>query len=142
MLLTKVSRRPPPPQLNMTPMIDVIFQLLIFFLCTTSVLIEKELETQTPRASRGKPAAADDLGPIRVRLSGGASGVSILCDREMCADFESLVKRLTARRAAGDIPVIIEGQGAVPFRFMVSALDACHRADLHRVAFSAKGAIR
>jgi biopolymer transport protein ExbD len=122
----------------MASMIDVVFLILIFFMCTSAFTQEQELKSNLPRAS-GKGPSAEDFGPVRIRLSAIGNSVSILCDGKPCADFDVLVKTLEARRAVADMPVIIEGQSNVPFRYMVAALDACHRADLQRVAFSAKG---
>ena len=139
MKLTRQTRKPGRIELNMASMIDVVFLLLIFFMCTSTFTLEKELRSHLPQASGAAAAEPPDFGPVRIKLSSLGKGVLITCDGTSCSDLDALVKALEARRAVADMAVIIEGQGTVPFRYMAGALDACHRADLHRVAFSAKG---
>jgi len=145
--LTRQRQKAPSPQLNMTPMIDCVFQLLIFFLCTSSFMTENHLVTQLPAASKEKPAQ-EPLPPVRIVVSRVGEGVMMTCDDQACATFDGLVEKLKARRAIAPAPadrdkdrlhVIIEGQAGVPFAYMAGALDACHQADLYSVAFSPKG---
>jgi biopolymer transport protein ExbD len=137
MLLTRQKRVPPLPALNMTPMIDVVFQLLIFFMCTSGVkMIEQNLRATLPQLS-ATPSAAQEFEPVRIRVSRARGGVLILCDGQECLTFAALVAGLQARRAVADRPVIIEGESTVPLSAMVAAIDACYQADLARVAFSA-----
>jgi len=140
MLLTRQSREPARLQLNMAAMIDVVFLLLIFFMCTSSFRkLEHDMPTQLPRVAVGQKQQEADIGPIRIRLGRTNEGVLVTCDGHPCGTFNDLAEQLEARRAIADIPVIIEGQGVVPFRYMVAALDTCYQADLRRVAFSANG---
>jgi len=139
MRLSKTTRHAQRPNLNMASMIDIVFLMLIFFMCTSTFTLEQELKSHLPQASGAATQPQEDFGPIRIQLTSLGQGVHIRCDGQAFNSFDALVKTLEARRAVADMPVIIEGQGTVAFRFMVAALDACHRADLHRVAFSAKG---
>ena len=124
----------------MASMIDVVFLLLIFFMCTSSFQpLENELPTQMPQAGAAEAKDQAELEPVRINLSHENNRTAITCGDHVCGTFPSLVKRLEAIRAEHDAQVIIEGQGAVPFGDMVAALDACYQADLRRVAFSAKG---
>jgi len=127
----------------MASMIDVVFLLLIFFMCTASFKrLESDMPTQLPRTGLGKKEEREDFDPIRIRLSSVPTGVLVECDGQACGTFGALFEMLTARRRIADVPVIIEGQGTVPFGYMVAALDACYKANLWRVAFSAKGVSR
>ena len=128
------------PLLNMAAMIDVVFLLLIFFMCTSSfVRPEKNLPSRLPEVGAAAPAEPERLDPVRIALAGAPPAVAVTCDGRPCATAEELVARLRARRAIGDPIVIIQGTPAVPFGDMVAALDACHRAGLGRVAFSPEG---
>jgi biopolymer transport protein ExbD len=141
MLLTRQKRVPGAGQLNLASMVDVVFLLLIFFMCTSSFRgLENDLTAQLPRIGAGKDTSQEDFEPVRIEIARAGAGVRVTCDGATCASFADLADQLEARRAIADVPVIIAGQAAVPFRHMVSALDACHQAGLRRVAFSAKGA--
>ncbi len=142
MLLTRQQQNPANPQLNMASMVDVVFLLLIFFMCTSSFTqVEDNLPTQLSGIAPGT-SQSTDLPPIRISLQRSASGsVLITCENEVFneSQYMDLVKKLEQLRAIDNVRVIIEGQGSIPFGLMVQALDACYLADLTRVAFSAKG---
>lgn len=127
--------------LNMGAMIDVVFLLLIFFMCTTSFQSpEDRLPVQIPYVG-GVATQPEDFEPIRIRLYGAAEGIRLTCDQQNCATFTELKTRLRARRAIADIPVIISGQDEVPFEHMVAALDSCYEVDLSQAAFSTGQAV-
>ena len=127
----------------MAAMIDVVFLLLVFFMCTSSFRKpEEDLPSQLPEvgAAQDQRQMEEELGTIRIDLQRLGDGVLVLCDGRPCATFDALAARLRSyREVGGDRPVIIQGQGSVPFGYMVAAMDACYRQDLWRVAFSAKG---
>jgi biopolymer transport protein ExbD len=127
----------------MASMIDVVFLLLIFFMCTSSFRgQESDLPTQLPQVGGGAPGLQADFDPIRIRVSKVETGVRVALDGRPCVSFDDLGEQLEKRRRLADVPVLIEGDPAVPFEYMVASLDACYEADLTRVAFSAKGAKR
>lgn len=142
MLLTRQKQNPSNPQLNMASMVDVVFLLLIFFMCTSSFTqIEDNLPTQLSRIVSSTSQESMDLPPVRISLKRSASGtVLITCENEAFAEsqYKDLAKKLEQLRAIDDVRVIIEGQGSIPFGSMVKVLDACYLADLSRVAFSTK----
>ncbi|MCK5114720.1 MAG: biopolymer transporter ExbD, partial [Phycisphaerae bacterium] len=68
MLLTRQSLKPVRPVLNIAAMIDVVFLLLIFFMCTISFeAVDKDLSAQIPQVS-GDPSEESDFEPIRIEL--------------------------------------------------------------------------
>lgn len=149
MQLTRQHRRSGRPQLNMASMIDIVFLLLIFFMCTSSFLkLENEMPTQVPASGTGG-GKEDDIGPIRVHLSYDGSLVTLVCDNAECGTPEAFVERLrelaqAAAAASGDPPpVIIRGEPNVPFGEMVAALDSAYEAygayPEKRIAFAVEG---
>ena len=121
-------------------MIDVVFLLLIFFMCTSSFRPpEGRLPTQLPREGPRAVMSDAEFDPIRLELRRTEEDVRVFIDEQACATMDVLFERLGDRRILADVPVLIEGQTGVPFGRMVAVLDTCYRADFHRVAFSAKG---
>ena len=140
MRLTRRAAKFAVPELNMAPMIDVVFLLLIFFMCTSSFgENEGQLPAQIPLTSPQARRLLEDFGPIRITVRPSGSGPEVSCDGQPCASFDALLAKLQARRAIIDAPVVIEGDKQVAFGPMVAALDTCYRANFRRVAFSAKG---
>src|SRR5690606_8777907 len=64
-------RRHEEPELNLTPLIDVVLLLLIFFMVSTTFVDESRIELQLPQAST-EPAAEQRKDPIEVTVT--ASG--------------------------------------------------------------------
>ncbi len=115
------------PTLNLTPMIDVVFQLLIFFMVATTFLDpEKEIEIELPEAESGtvSEAETDDLV-----INVFADGHIVLSGQELSRD--DLLQRL--RGAAANDPqtaVTIRGDRLVHHEHIVAVMDACGRAGL------------
>lgn len=135
MQLTRQKHRLVTAKLHMAAMIDIVFLLLIFFMCTTTFARpEEDLPTQLPAESPAE-SLLDDFDPVLIDLRQVDGRVRILCDGQVCGDDRELGAMLRARRAIADVPVIIRGEGEVPFGNMVHVLDLCYRLGLHRVAY-------
>ena len=140
----RTSRRGLSIAINLAPMIDVTFLLLIFFLVTTTFeraegLLSSEMPGNTTAASVALP-----LSPIVVRLTpgdGGVGSVSIRIDRidTAPADFEELVAYLGELHGKpgfdADTPVVIVAGADVQWDHVVGAWNAVLRAGCTRVAF-------
>ena len=142
MRLTRQIHKPTLPTLNMAAMIDVVFLLLIYFLLTLVFLDpEQSLLSQLPNiGQRQALAPMRDFEPVRIHLlpaPGRTPAVRIAVDGTTVEDYAQLEAELKRRRAIADLPVIIQGADELAFDYLVRALDACHRAELFNVAFSA-----
>lgn len=132
----------------MTPMIDVIFQLLIFFVCASAgQMVESHLPTELAAGSIESVAPViveRPFGEVWLRLhrraAEGEDGVTVveLNDREY-ADEKSLRTTLLAlAEATPEIPVILDIAGPVPLGDVVRVYDACQSAQFHQVSFATK----
>jgi len=129
--------------LPMTPMIDVVFQLIIFFLCTTRFTpLEQVLPTPldeagVSRSAESLPPKLANLTEIVVRLSDGPPVRITLNNRQM-ADFDELgVTLQAAARVRLDVPVIIDAGFAVPMQDVIRVYDLCRKVGFHRVHLAA-----
>ena len=129
------SYRRGPLTFNMTPMIDVVFLLIIFFLVSSHLVKqEAQMPLPLPTAASG-PAAVDDQAP---RLT-----VNLLADgRILVAGAPATVDRLepllaAARRKSGDdLEVRIRADRAAPYQRVEPILLACARAGVWNVTFA------
>ena len=119
------------PVLNLTPMIDVVFQLLIFFMVATTFLDpEKEIGIELPEAASGE---APDEESSELIINIFADGRIILSGREVAA--ESLLGELkAAAQADPQTPVTIRGDRLVHHERVVQVMDACGQAGLLNLA--------
>jgi len=124
------GRQDDEPTLNLTPMIDVVFQLLIFFMVATTFLDpEKEIGIELPEAASG--TEADAAQELIINLF--ADGRIVLAGREIAA--EALVDELKAAALADpQMPVTIRGDRLVHHERVVAVMDACAVAGLLNLA--------
>jgi biopolymer transport protein ExbD len=122
-----------------TSMIDVVFLLLIFFLCASKFRqLERRLDAFLPDNGPDivypPPPVREEI-PIRV----SASGVDLevpryQVERWVTHDPNELAARLR-RLPDGDYRIVIDSRQNVPFYHVMSAVDACARAELNNVSF-------
>jgi len=84
--------------IDMTPMIDVVFQLMSFFMCTLKVVApEGDFDIRMPLGVAAAAAPDDQqVPPVRVKLSAGPDGglASIAMNGTAVTDFDELRKRI------------------------------------------------
>ncbi len=123
------------PEFSMAPMIDVVFQLLIFFMVATSVASqEKELGVELPTAQSGQAAGGLPQELVinvfrdgRVSLEGRSMGTGEL-ERE-------LAKAALANRST---QVTIRGDRLASHERIVAVMDACGVAGLSNLALGTR----
>ena len=84
-------------EINMTPMIDVVFQLMSFFMCTLKVVSpEGDFDIRMPIAAAAALPDEQQVPPVRVRLAAGPGGelASIAMNGTPVADFDELRRRI------------------------------------------------
>ncbi|HXV62899.1 MAG TPA: biopolymer transporter ExbD [Vicinamibacteria bacterium] len=112
--------------IDLTPLIDVVFQLLVFFLLT-SAFINPGIRVELPSAESGE--ASGDAG---VSISVEASGRIFLGDREVT--LLTLSDQLLLEAGGDfDVPVAIWGDDGVPYGRLVQILDICRTSGLTSV---------
>lgn len=134
-------------QLNMTPMIDVIFQLLIFFMCSFHFKkLEGKIESHLPK-DKGLFTITTDILVEEVRIKftydAGANVVNRTISGRPCNDDAELEKILRSQhesfKSIGKtrVPVILDADKDVPFGPVVTVLNICHKAKIPNVEFTA-----
>jgi len=118
------------PVLNLTPMIDVVFQLLIFFMVATTFLDpEKEIGIELPEATSG--VASEETEELIINIF--ADGRIVLSGREIPSD-DLLSELKAAAQANPQTPVTIRGDRLVHHERVVQVMDACGQAGLLNLA--------
>ena len=124
------------PQLDMTPMIDVVFELIIFFVVT----IKQEDTLSKLNANRPAPAAkasssgeSDTTVTIEIGRGHDANGVLVYNKREVRRSELDQYLREVARTST-KTPIIIRCTGDSPHKALIDALDICYRNGLFSVS--------
>lgn len=119
------------PVSNLTPLIDVVFLLLVFFMLTTTFLDpEHELEIDLPEAQSG---ALVERAPEELIINVFADGRLSLSGRVLpAAELAEELDRVATLDP--DTPVTIRGDQGTPHGAIVGVMDACGLAGLYKLS--------
>lgn len=130
------KRRREEPEINLTPLIDVVFLMLIFFMVSTTFLKEADLQIALPEASQ-QPSQQEGQ-PIRVTVN--EQGNFFVNGKELVntqiGTLERALEQALGERAADGTPVVIRADGDTNHERVVTAMDAAQRAGLRRVGIA------
>jgi biopolymer transport protein ExbD len=125
---------------NMTPMIDVVFLLIIFFLVSSHLASqETQVAVELPDAASGDRPAEDDVRRLIVNV---LSETEILLGSQPIepARLQAMLTYERQKVAAGgrtrDLEVRIRTDRAVPYRAVEPILLACARSGVWNVKFA------
>jgi len=133
--------RKKPADLPLTPMVDVIFLLLVFFVCTSSFNpLENILpmDTSLPGSVAAEVVLPDpiDLDVVLIKISFDRSP-HWQVEGNHCSSLQEVQGVLWAiRDLKDDIPVIIESAENVPMETVIDVYDVCRRVRLTRIQFA------
>jgi biopolymer transport protein ExbD len=119
------------PYINMTPMVDVILCLLVFFMAATRLYDwdENEFAVTVPEVASAAPltAAPDDL--VLTVIRPGAVTVS-----ETTYSLDELAKYLKeARQRYANQGVLIRGEATLAYQDLADVLSVCDAAGIRNV---------
>ena len=121
------------PGLQLAPMIDVVFLLLIFFIVTWAFArFETELDVRVPVAKEGADPNRQ-VGEIIVNVR--RDGTMMLEGSPISSD-ELVQKLATIASLHRDVAVILRGDRKTPYENIVNVLDLCRQAGIWNVAFA------
>lgn len=123
------------PNLNLTPMIDIVFLLIIFFMVGTQFSeLEREFDVQVPQVSDAQPLTSrPDALVVHVRRTGEVTlGKNVVSS-------EQLFQRLTeARKKYQGQAVVVRGDAATTYQYIADVLATCHRAQIESVSLQTR----
>lgn len=120
---------------NMTPMIDIVFLLIIFFILSSHFARqETQLELALPEAASGQEAAVDETRRLIVNVM--PDGQLQLAGTAV--DAAQLQQRIAyeSQQSGGDLEVRIRSDRQAPYRQIEPILVACARAGVWKVTFA------
>jgi biopolymer transport protein ExbD len=120
----------------MTPLIDVIFLLMIFFIMTLNFLVpEGVLENRLPDTqSEVRPDREKDWEVVRIHVARGKEGPQIYLQERMVTGLPDLLRNL--HRLPRDIIVVIEPEPKVAYKHVISIFNTCVKAKKTNISFT------
>lgn len=120
-------------EINVTPLLDLAFVLLIIFIITTP-LLENSVNLAIPSSSAANPA----VDPSKVQTVSIDRTEAIKFNNE-AVDAETLFARLTtAKQANPEVAVVIRPDRELPVQKLVQLMDVLQRAQITKVGIATK----
>ena len=118
-------------ELNITPLLDLVFVLLVIFIITTPQMMNN-LEMSLPS---GKPPPPQKEKPKPNHIVVDAQGQAFLNDEAVTVSL--LKERLQQMKAANpDLSVVVNGADEVDYQHMVNVLDVLQQLDIQKVGLA------
>jgi len=129
----------PEVEVNLTPLIDVVFLLLIFFMVSMTFTKESRLSIDLPESS-GDPARAL-ANQIEVSIT--RSGDFAINEVALLNNDIETIKTGIQKVSGGDntIPMIITADGATPHQAVITAMDAAGQLGFVHLSITTKNAL-
>ena len=118
--------------IDISPMIDMVFILLIFFIVTSTFTRETGIDVTKPKASSAKELAKESI-LIGITRQGT---VHINETQVNLSSLQTILKQMMAE--SPDRPVIIVSDRDAPSGAIVDVLDECNIAKVRKVSISAE----
>jgi biopolymer transport protein ExbD len=118
-------------ELNITPLLDLVFVLLVIFIITTPQMMNN-LEMNLPS---GKPPPKTNEQPKINKIDVDAKGQITLNEQNVTAE-ELKTGLQTLKTADPDLKVVVKGSDDVDYQHMVSVLDILRQLDITKVGLA------
>ena len=132
------------PQLDMTPMIDVVFELIIFFVVTLTEAQKKDETIELEDGKHGIVLVPEELPPSHLQIdiglypSGPKKGRPRISMGDRDVTTAQIGQRVKDRiKKYKDFPVIVRADFAVPHSAVRQVMDACTAAGVWKISFMA-----
>jgi biopolymer transport protein ExbD len=121
------------PYLNMTPLVDVILNLLIFFMLGTRFAEEeRQIDIQLPTVSHAQPLTTP---PDDIVINVFPDGHLVVNQQTLsAAQLQKLLTEAHARYAGQS--VLIRGDGKGTYQSIMDVLSICQRARIHNYSLA------
>jgi len=130
------SEEKPYDDINITPMVDLTFVLLIIFVIMTTATVQG-MRVNLPKAGPAKSLAKTATKAITVTQDG-----KVFLDT-IPVSMAELEQRLVQQRAlTPDFPVVVRGDGQVPYQVVVDVLDLLGRLNMTTVGLATKPLVK
>lgn len=129
-------RRGETPDINLAPLIDVVFLLLIFFMVSTTFDRNSQLAIELPEAT----APPQEQNPQSIEVAIDAGGRYYVNGVELINTQLSSVVQALRKAAAGreQVPIVITADGKSPHQSVVTVMDAARRLGFVHLTFATR----
>lgn len=126
-------------EINITPMLDIVFIMLIFFIVTTSFVRESGLDMSRPQQAEDQVVQDEDQLPIIVRIDHN----SLITINQRRVEADAIRANLERERAQSPrSPIIIAAHPDSETNSLVRVLDAANIVGIDNISVATEGGTR
>ena len=107
--------------INMTPLIDAVFQLLLFFMLASSLTRPNKIELTLPESTSGVKAAPTTTLDVTYVVDNGQPVIAL--NGERLPSLQDLGMKMKQRETEGRDEVAIRIEKSVPYQDVVAVMD-------------------
>ncbi len=122
------------PEINLTPLIDVVFLLLIFFMVSTTFEHQSRIQIDLPEATADATEQEDDKLEILI----DAQGRYFIGDQQVINSELKTLKTAISKAVGnrGELPVTIRADANTPHQAVIRVLDASSQLGLTHISLA------
>lgn len=128
-------KRQQDPEINITPLIDMVFLLLIFFMVSSSFTRQSELELTLPRAAANPAEQQPETIEVVIDRNGQWYVEGNLLPDTGIATMRRSLEAALPRDMAEPPTLIISADASATYQAVVDVMDAARQLGLHRISF-------
>jgi biopolymer transport protein ExbD len=133
------TQRDEQPTLNLTPMIDIVFLLVIFFMVGTKFAeAERNVDVTLPNVNSSD---APTTPPRRHIITVSAQG-DVLWDGTVVTITQLRSQLRTTRKAEGEVRIVLRGDADSPYGNVARVLNACRDENVEELGIPVRLASR
>jgi biopolymer transport protein ExbD len=125
-------------EVNLTPLIDVVFLLLIFFMVSTTFTKETHLSIDLPEASGDPARIAEQKIEVSITRSGDYAINDVALLKSNLESLKIAIEKVTNGDNA--IPMIITADASTPHQAVVTAMDAAGQLGFIQLSITTRNA--
>lgn len=123
-------------QIDMTPLIDVVFQLVIFFMITSVFKVAPGINVDLPTSSSAQTVKTNEMRILAV----SEFEIYVNKDRSSLNGMPTIIQKNTEGKKPEEMRAILEADKQAPYQLVVSILDVLRKTGVSNVSLvTAKG---
>ncbi|WP_295918402.1 biopolymer transporter ExbD [uncultured Xanthomonas sp.] len=128
----KVQGKKPYDDINITPMLDLAYVLLVIFIIMTTAAVQG-IKVDLPKASAAKPLSEPKTKVIAIDNNGQ---ISLDAVPVSMSELEQQLRNALASDA--ELPVILRGDRGVQYEKVMAVLDLCSRLGIASIGLASQ----
>lgn len=127
---------PDPLEINLTPLIDCLLFLIIFFMVSTTFTKASKLQISLPEAKGDATPAQPNNIEVSVSASGNYAVNGLVLASKQATSLRSAIEKASA--GSRDIPFMISADGNTPHQAVVTVMDVAGQMGFQGLSISTR----